>query len=187
MLRACAFSFRGSWVDHLYLVEFVYNNSYHSSIGMSPQEALIGESSRTPIWWGSTSAYSPPGPLMIHEVVENMKLVLGRLKSAQDRQKKYADVHRRPLEFQEGDHLWLRVSPIREVHRFSVSGKLSPRYIGPFHILQRVGPVAYELALPHALDRVHPVFHVSQLRQYVRDPSKCIDQSDIYLEESLSY
>ena len=187
MLRSCALSFRDSWINHLYLVEFAYNNSYHSSIGMSPQEALTGQQCRTPLWWGPAGTYSPTGPQMLEEVTEKTKVVLSRLKSAQERQKKYADVHRRPLEFSEGEHVWLRVSPVRGVHRFGVSGKLSPRYIGPFQIMRRVGPVAYELALPPALDRVHPVFHVSQLRRYVRDPSHCIDHSDLHVQEDLSY
>jgi hypothetical protein len=187
MLRSCALSLQGSWVDHLYLVEFAYNNSYHSSIGMSPQEALTGQQCRTPLWWGPAGTYPPTGPQMLEEIAEKTKMVLSRLKSAQERQKKYADIHRRPLEFQESDHVWLRVSPVRGVHRFGVSGKLSPRYIGPFQILRRVGPVAYELALPPALDRVHPVFHVSQLRRYVRDPSHCIDHSSLHVQDDLTY
>jgi hypothetical protein len=113
--------------------------------------------------------------------------VLNRLKAAQDRQKRYADVRRRPLEFPEGEHVWLKVSPVRGVHRFGVTGKLSPRYIGPFQILKRIGPVAYELALPPALDRVHPVFHVSQLRRYVRDPSHQLDFSKLHLDDTLEY
>lgn len=187
MLRACALSFPGSWIDHLHLVEFAYNNSYHSSIGMPPYEALTGETCRTPLWWGPTGIHPSTGPEMIQEAAEKTQVILSRLKSAQDRQRKYADIHRRPLEFQEGDHVWLRVSPTRGVHRFGVSGKLSPRYIGPFQILNRIGLVAYELALPPALDRVHPVFHVSQLRKYVRDPNHCIDHSNLFLDENLAY
>ncbi|XP_078150324.1 uncharacterized protein LOC144545636 [Carex rostrata] len=187
MLRACALSFQGSWLDHLPLVEFAYNNSYHSSIGMPPLEALTGETCRTPLWWGSAGTYLPTGPEMIQEAAEKTQVILSRLKSARDRQKKYADVHRRHLEFQEGDHVWLRVSPVRGVHWFGVSGKLSPRYIGPFQIQNRVGQVAYELALPPALSRVHPVFHISQLRKYVKDPSHCIDHSDLRVDENLAY
>jgi transposase InsO family protein len=187
MLRSCALSFQGSWIDHLPLVEFAYNNSYHASIGMPPLEALTGETCRTPLWWGPAGTYPPTGPEMIQEAAEKTQVILSRLKSARDRQKRYADVHRRHLEFQEGDHVWLRVSPVRGVHRFGVSGKLSPRYIGPFQIQNRVGLVAYELGLPPALSRVHPVFHVSQLRKYVRDPSHCIDHSDLYLDENLNY
>ena len=104
---------------------------------------------------------------MIQEAAEKTQVILSRLKSAQDRQRIYADVYRRPLEFQEGDHVWLRVSPVRGVHQFGVSDKLSPRYIGQFQIQNRVGLVAYELALPPALDRVHPVFHVSPLQKYI--------------------
>ena len=97
------------------------------------------------------------------------------MKIAQDRQKKWADAKRRPLEFAVGNHVFLKISPTRGVIRFGCSGKLSLRYIGPFNIIERVGEVAYRVALPPALDGVHDVFHVSQLRKYVQDDQHILD------------
>ena len=101
--------------------------------------------------------------------------------------KSYADTRRRPLEFEVGDHVLLKVSPTRGVFRFGKKGKLSPRYIGPFEILDRVGDLAYRLALPPALSHVHNVFHVSQLRKYIPDPSHIIDYGDIEVSSNASY
>jgi hypothetical protein len=100
-----------------------------------------------------------------------VNIIRERMKAAQDRQKSYADKRRRPLEFEVGDHVFLKVSPWKGVQRFGIKGKLSPKYVGPFEMLERIGACAYRLALPPNLDRVHNVFHVSQLRKYVSDPS----------------
>nr|GFD29110.1 putative nucleotidyltransferase, ribonuclease H [Tanacetum cinerariifolium] len=106
------------------------------------------------------------GPEMIE--VTNAKVVVSKekLKEARTRQKSYADKHRRSLEFQTGDHVFLKVSPACGVRRFGIKGKLIPRFIGPFEILDRVGKVLYRLALPPQLSHVHDVFHVSLLRGY---------------------
>ena len=108
------------------------------------------------------------GPEVIQQTVEKVKIIWERLKAAQDRQKRWADLDRRPLEFEVGDFVFLKISPTKGVIRFGSRGKLSPRFIGPFEILERVGEVAYRLALPPSLDGVHEVFHVSQLRKYVQ-------------------
>jgi hypothetical protein len=99
-------------------------------------------------------------------------LIWDNLRTAQSRQKSYADTRRRQLEFKEGDHVYLKVSPIRGMKRFKVKGKLSPRFIGPFMILKRVGEVAYQLKLPDHLMDVHDVFHVSQLKKCLRVPKE---------------
>jgi len=109
------------------------------------------------------------------------------MKAAQGRQKKWAGAKRRPLEFAVGDHVFLKISPTRGVIRFGCSRKLSPRYIGPFDIIVRVGEVAYRIALPLTLDGVHDVFHISQLRKYVRDDQYILDYSDLRLNRDLSY
>ena len=96
-----------------------------------------------------------------------------------ERQKQYTDTRRRPLEFQVGDLVFLRVSPMRGVNRFGVKGKLKPRFVGPFEVTARVGDVSYRLALPPSLAGVHDVFHVSQLRACIRDPSEVIEQSEL--------
>ena len=105
--------------------------------------------------------------------------------AAQDRQKKYANHRRRPLEFRVGDHVFLKMSPSRGVVRFGLKGKLSPRYIGPFGILERVGEVAYRIALPLELSNVNNTFHVSVLRKYVPDPSHVIQHVPLELKEDL--
>ncbi|XP_059650102.1 uncharacterized protein LOC132295845 [Cornus florida] len=121
------------------------------------------------------------------ETTEKIKLIRQRLLTAQSRQKSYADKRRRSLSFEVGDHVFLRVSPRKGLMRFGKSGKLSPRFIGPFEILDRVGEVAYRLALPPQLDRVHNVFHVSMLRKYEPDPSHILSWVDIDIDEDVSY
>ena len=107
--------------------------------------------------------------------------------TAQSRQRSYADSRRRDVQFQVGDRVFLRVSPWKGVRRFGKKGKLSPRFIGPFEILERVGQVAYRLALPPALSAVHDVFHVSALRRYVSDVSHVLSYENLVLDETLSY
>ncbi|XP_022973087.1 uncharacterized protein LOC111471618 [Cucurbita maxima] len=106
---------------------------------------------------------------------------------AQSRQKSYADVRRKDLEFEVGDHDFLKVAPVRGVLQFGKRGKLSPRFIGSFEILERIGPIAYKLALPPTLDTMHNIFHVSMLRKYVVDPMHILRYKDLELKEDLSY
>ena len=103
------------------------------------------------------------------------------------RQKSYADKRRRPLEFSVGDSVFLKVAPMKGVMRFGKKGKLSPRYIGPFEIIERIGKVAYRLALPPELASVHSVFHVAMLRKYILDPSHVLQHEPIQVHEDLSY
>jgi len=151
MLRACVLDFHGSWDEHLSLVEFAYNNSYQSSIGMAPFEALYGRPCRSPLCWSEVGDRALLGPELVEQTSVKIELIRARMKAAQDRQKSYANPRRRDLEFAEGDHVFLRVMPMRGVRRFGISGKLSPRYVGPFEVLARVGPLAYRLALPPQL------------------------------------
>ena len=111
------------------------------------------------------------GPDMVQESTEKIRIIRKRMKAAQSRQKAYADQRRRPLEFAEGDKVFLKVSPIRGVMRIGRRNKLGPRYVGPFEILKRIGPLAYRLALPPEMVKIHNVFHISQLRKYTSDPS----------------
>ena len=127
------------------------------------------------------------GPEMIEETVKIVDLIRKRMKEAQDRQKSYADLHRRNLEFEVGDHVFLKISPVKGVMRFGKSGKLSPRYVGPFEILRRVGVVAYQLALPPTLTSAHDVFHISMLKKYIPDASHKIDFSELKIQEDMSY
>ena len=146
MLRSCALQFKGGWDSHLPLVEFTYNNSYHSSIGMTPFEALYGRQCRTPLCWDEVGERKLIGPEFIHMTTDKVKVIRTRLKAAQDRQKSYADNRRKDLEFDTGDWVFLKLSPWKGVVRFGRKGKLSPRFIGPYEIIERVGPVAYRLA-----------------------------------------
>ena len=91
------------------------------------------------------------------------------------------------MEYEVGEKVFLKVSPWKGIIRFGRQGKLSPRYIGPYEILERVGPLAYRLALPQELSQIHDVFHVSMLRRYRSDPSHVVQESEIQLTEDLSY
>ena len=142
MLRACVLDFGGSWDDHLSLVEFAYNNSYHSSIQMAPHEALYGRRCRTPLCWDQVVDGLDVGTYIVEEANEKIRVIRQRLTTAQSRQKSYADRRRRELEFEVGDLVYLKVSPMKGVQRFGLKGKLSPRYIGPFEVVERVGSVA---------------------------------------------
>jgi hypothetical protein len=174
MLRACALKHGGSWDKSLPFAEFSYNNSFQASLKMAPFEALYGRKCRTPLYWSETGESQLFGPEIIKEAERQVQVVRENLKVAQSRQKSYADTQRRELTFEEGDYVYLKVSPIRGLRRFKVKRKLSPRYIGPFKILGRKGEVAYQLELPARLSDVHNVFHISQLKKCLRVPrSSC--------------
>jgi hypothetical protein len=132
---------------------------------MSPFEALYGRKCRTPLYWSETGERQLFGADIIREVEKQVQIIIENLRIALSRQKSYADGKRRDVVFQEGDYVYLKVSPIRGLRRFKVKGKLSPRFIGPFKILERVGEVAYRLELPVQLADVHDVFHISQLKK----------------------
>ena len=119
------------------------------------------------------------GPDLIRDTLEKVSLIRKHLLRAQSQQNFYADKLRRPLEFEVGDHVFLKVIPKRGVIRFGKRRKLSPRFIGPFKILKRVGTVAYQLALPPNLSGVHEVFHVSMLQKYTLDPTHVVDWGEI--------
>ncbi|KAL0561316.1 hypothetical protein IC582_001739 [Cucumis melo] len=187
MLRACALEFPGSWDSHLHLMEFAYNNSYQATIGMAPFEALYGKCCRSPVCWDEVGEQRLMGPELVQSTNEAILKIRSRMHTAQSRQKSYADVRRKDLEFEVGDKVFLKVAPMRGVLRFERRGKLSPRFVGPFEILERIGPVAYRLALPPSLSAVHDVFHVSMLRKYVSDPSHVVDYDPLEIDENLSY
>ena len=187
MMRACVLDFGGSWSKYLPLMEFSYNNSYQSTIGVAPYEMLYGRKCRSPIHWDEAGERSYLGPELVQETNEALEKIRARMLATQSRQKSYADLKRKSVEFQVGDHVFLRVSPMRGVKRFGVKGKLSPRFIGPFEVLDRIGEVAYRLAMPPSLSAVHNVFHVSMLRKYVSDPSHVLSYENLELDEDLSY
>ena len=182
MLRACVLDHKDSWEEHFPLVEFTYNNSYQASIQMAPYEALYGRPSRSPICWTEVGESSITGSDMIRDTSEKVSLIQQCLLMTQSPQKSYADVRRRPLEFEVGDHVFSKVMPKRGVVRFGKCGKLSPRFIGPFEILERVSTIAYRLALPPSMLGVHEVFHVSMPRRYTPDPAHVVDWREIEVD-----
>ncbi|XP_073137454.1 uncharacterized protein [Henckelia pumila] len=166
MFRAVVLDFCTRWQDSLPLVEFFYNNSYQANIEMAPFEALYGTKCRSPLFWDDVSEAPVIGSDMIRKMAEKMKLIQSRMRTTQDRQPKYANVRCRPLSFEQGDHVFLKISPFMGTIRFGKKDKLSPRNIGSYEILDRVGDLAYRFALPPALSSIHDVFHMSMLRRY---------------------
>ncbi|KAI3762610.1 hypothetical protein L1987_53047 [Smallanthus sonchifolius] len=187
MLRACAIDFGGNWDTRLPLAEFSYNNSYHTSIKAAPFEALYGRKCRSPLCWAEVGDKHLTGPEIIQETTDKIFKIKDRLKAARDRQKSYADNRRKPLEFQVGDRVMLKVSPWKGVARFGNRGKLNPRYVGPFEILARVGPVAYKLKLPQELSNVHDTFHVSNLKKCLSDDTLIIPPDEIHIDNKLHF
>ena len=171
MLRACVLDFKGSWEKYLSLVEFAYNNNYYSSIEKAPYEALYGRKCRSPLCWEKVGKRKLLGPEIIQMTSKKINLIRKRLQTTQSQQKSYYDITRRKVEFEVGDMVFLKVSPKKGVIRFGKKGKLSPRFVGLFEILKRIGKVTYELALQPTLAGVHNAFHVSMLRKYILDPS----------------
>ncbi|KAI5436071.1 hypothetical protein KIW84_022495 [Lathyrus oleraceus] len=151
LLRSCVLEQGGNWDNFLPLIEFTYNNSFHSSIEMAPFEALYE-----------------------------------KMKASQSHQKSYHDKRRKALEFEKDEHVFLRVTPITGVGRALKSHKLTPRFIGPYQISKRVGEVAYQIALPPSLSNLHDVFHVSQLRRYIADPSHVVPLDDVQVRDNLT-
>ena len=127
------------------------------------------------------------GPDILLEAEENIKMVRENLKIAQSRQRSYADTRRRELSFEVGDFVYLKVSPMRSVKRFNMKGKLAPRYVGLFKVLERRGEVAYQLELPESLTCVHDVFHVSQLKKCLRVPEEQIPLEELSVKGDLTY
>ncbi|GJX72453.1 putative reverse transcriptase domain-containing protein [Tanacetum coccineum] len=187
MLRACAIDFGKGWVNHLPLVEFSYNNSYHASIKAAPFEALYGRKCRSPVCWTEVGEAQILGPELIQETTEKIIQIKQRMQAARDRQKSYADLKRKPMEFQVEDKVMLKVSPWKGVVRFGKRGKLNPRYVGPFKVIERVGEVAYKLELPEELSRVHNTFHVSNLKKCHADEPLAVPLDGLHLDDKLHF
>ncbi|KAK8700610.1 hypothetical protein V6N13_019001 [Hibiscus sabdariffa] len=154
---------------------------------MAPFEALYGRRCRTLLCWSELGENKVLGPQMIQDTEKQVQIIYDRLKQAFDRHKAYADTKRRDIRYEVGDKVFLKVSPWKKVLRFGKKGKISPRYIGPFEVIKKVGPVAYRLALPPEFDKIHNVFHVSMLRRYQLDPSHILEPEEVELNPDLSY
>ncbi|GJX51584.1 putative reverse transcriptase domain-containing protein [Tanacetum coccineum] len=177
--------FGKGWVKHLRLAEFLYNNSYHASIKAAPYEALYGEKCRSPVCWAKVGEAQLTGPEMIQETTEKIVLIKQRIQAAQDRQKSYANLKRKPMEFEVGDRVMLKVSPWKGVVQFDKRGTLNPRYVGPFKVLAKVRKVAYRLELPQELSRVHHTFHVSNLKKCYADEPLAMSLEGIHVDDKL--
>ncbi|GJV44560.1 putative reverse transcriptase domain-containing protein [Tanacetum coccineum] len=187
MLHACVIDFGKGWDRHLPLVEFSYNNSYHTSIKAAPFEALYGRKCRSLICWATVGDTQLTGLEIVHETTEKIIQIKKRIQAARDRQKIYADRRRKPLEFEVEDKVMLKVSPWKRVIRFGKRGKLNPHYIGPFKILAKVGTLAYRLELPKQLSRVHSTFHVSNLKKCLIDEPLAILLEEIQIDDKLNF
>jgi len=186
LLRSCVLDHMGNWNYVLPLVEFTYNNNYHSSIGMVPYEILYGRRCRTPLCWYQDGEAFVLGPEFLQQTTSKVKLIQEQVRATHSRQKSYADKTRRPLEFDEADHVFLWVTPTTGIGRVLKSKKLTPRFIGPYQITRKIGTVAYEIALPPHLANLHNVFHVSHLRKYIASPDHVLESNEVQVHEDLT-
>ncbi|GJS10828.1 putative reverse transcriptase domain-containing protein [Tanacetum coccineum] len=185
--KAWGLSGLNSWDRHLPLVEFSYNNSYHASIKAAPFEALYGRKCRSPVCWSEVGESQLTGPELVRETTEKIVQIKNRLLTARSRQKSYADLKRRLTEFEVGDKVMLKVSPWKGVIRFGKRGKLSPRFVGPFKVIERIGPVAYKLELPDKLRGIHNTFHVSNLKRCFVNDDVVIPLDEVQLDNKLHF
>src|SRR4051812_17018725 len=187
MLQACVISFGKKWEESLPFAEFSYNNSYQASMQMAPFEVLYGRKCRTPLNWSETGERNLIGSDLIQHAEDQVRVIREHLKAAQSRQKSNYDRKHKEMVYQPGEQAYLRVTPMRGTHRSGIKGKLATSYIGPFCILSRSGPVAYQLELSPNLSQVHDVFHVSQLRICFKDHVREVEHDMIELQQDLTY
>ncbi|PKU59199.1 hypothetical protein MA16_Dca026721 [Dendrobium catenatum] len=154
---------------------------------MAPYEALYGRKCRTPLCWVETGERKVIGTELVDEATNKIRLIRDRLKAVQDGQRKHYDAKHRPVEFEVGEFVFLKVSPMKGVQTFGKTGKLSPRFIGPYEIIEKIGNMPYRLDLPVHMQGIHNVFHISVLRKYVSDDSKRIQSKSIGLQPDLKY
>nr|GEZ82979.1 putative reverse transcriptase domain-containing protein [Tanacetum cinerariifolium] len=166
-------------------VSIIYDRG--GSIKVAPYEALYGQKCRSLVCWAEVGEAQLTGQEMIQETTEKIILIKQRIQATQDRQKSYADQKRKPMEFEVGDRVMLKVSPWKGVVRFIKRGKLNPRYIGPFKVLDKVGDVAYRLELPQELSRVHHTFHLSNLKKCHADEPLAMSLEGVHIDETLQF
>ncbi|GKF10309.1 putative reverse transcriptase domain-containing protein [Tanacetum coccineum] len=187
MLRACTINFGKGWVSHLPLVEFSYNNSYHASIKVAPFEALYGRKCRLPVCWAKVGQVQLNGLDIVQETTKKIIQINQRIQAARDRQKSYADLKRKLMEFQVGDKVMLKVSHWKGVVHFGKWEKLNPRYVRPFKVLEKVREVTYKLELPEELSRVYNTFHVSNLRKCHANEPLAVPLDGLHFDDKLYF
>ncbi|GJX50192.1 putative reverse transcriptase domain-containing protein [Tanacetum coccineum] len=162
--------------------------SYHASIKAAPYEALYGQKCRSPVCWAEVGEAQLTGPKLIQETTEKIVLIKQRMQATQDRKKSYANRKRKPIEFEVGDRVMLKVSPWKGVVRFGKRGKLNPRYVAPFKVLAKVGKVAYRLKLSQELSIVHHTFHVSNMKKCYADGKQFrLPLEGIHVDDKLQF
>jgi hypothetical protein len=179
--------YQGSWDKNLPWANFSYNNRYQESLKMAPFEVLYGQRCRTLLNWIEPGEKVIFGPDIVEEAETIVRHVQENLKATKSHQETYVNIRHRPLAFEVGDHVYLRISPMKGVKRFGVNGKLVPCYIRPFSIIEMYGTVAYKLDLSPFLAGVHDIFHVSQLNKCLKAPVDIVLPEVTPLEADLSY
>nr|GEX51680.1 putative reverse transcriptase domain-containing protein [Tanacetum cinerariifolium] len=187
MIRVCVLDFKGSWDVHLSLVEFSYNNSYHSSVRCASFEALYGRKCRSPIMCAEVGEGQLIRPELVQKTTKKISQIKNGLKAVGDCQKSCADKRRKPLDFSVGDYVLLKVSPWKGVVRFGKKWKLAPRFVGPFEIIEKVGPVAYKLDFPEELDGFHDTFYMSNLKKCLADLTLQVPLDEIQVGAKLNF
>ncbi|GJS85599.1 putative reverse transcriptase domain-containing protein [Tanacetum coccineum] len=162
-----------------------HDPSYHASIKAAPFEALYSRKCRSPVCWVEVGQVQLTGPEIVRETTEKVIQIKQRMQAARDRQKSYADLKRKSMEYQVGDKVMLKVSPWKGVVHFGKRGKLNLRYVGPFKVLEKVGSVAYKLELPQELSRVHNTFHVSNKKKCYADEPLAIPLDGLHFDDKL--
>jgi hypothetical protein len=187
MLGAYVLEHQGTWDQNLPWAKFSYNNSFQESLKMAPFKVLYRHRCHTPLNWIEPGEMVIFGTDLVEEAEVTIHRIQDNLRAAKSCQETYANKRRRPLEFDVGDHVYLRVLPMKGVKRFGVKGKLVPHYFGPFPILGKCGTVAYKIDLPPSLAGVHDIFHVSQLKKCLKAPVDVVLPEVTTLEADLSY
>jgi hypothetical protein len=187
VLRACVLNYHDKWNKCLSLAEFSYGNSYKESLRMAPFEALFGHRCRKPLNWIEPGERMIFGLDLVTKAEEIVHRIQSNLIATKAQQESYATKRCQPLEFEAGDQVYLRVSPMQGVKRFGTKVKIAPCYTGQFPVLARLGAVAYRLEILSSLAGVHNVFHVSQLKKYLKLPADVIIDDVAPLDANLSY
>jgi hypothetical protein len=183
MLRMYVMDQHKHWEEFFPLIELSYNNNYQSTINMTPFEFLYGRPCQTPLSWDRIEDRVLVGPKAIQEMEYQMETIRQRIKEVHDRQKSYVEARHVDRSYEVGNGVFFRVKPHKSLMKFGKGDKHSPSFMGPFEIVERKGPMVYQLALPDSLRHMHDVFPISILRHYVSDPTHVIDMNSLQVSD----